>query len=286
MQDQRVHTVSRAIGYIEDHLNGRLELATIAEALHYSKFHLHRIFRKTVGLTVHEYVQRRQLTEAARLLVFSKKPIMEVALMSGYESRQAFTTVFKSMYKTAPAEFRKAGEFYPLQLAIHLDQEAANMDFTKDDIKFAVSADVDDWMDLVRLTIDGYPGLKESEYMDKLCQYIAEKKALILRSRSRSRAIGIMAFSPDTGSIDFLAVHPQYRKSDITGLFLRKLIDGPLCGREISITTYREGDKADTGYRGEYYRLGFAGKELLMEYGYPVQRFVFYPWNGEDTGND
>ena len=36
-------------------------------------------------------------------------------------------------------------------------------------------------------------------------------------------------------------------------------------------------DKADTGYRKELKQLGFAEKELLIEFGYPTQRFVLPP---------
>jgi len=281
MQGQAVRIVSQAIRYIEDHLNDKLDLDMVAAALHYSKFHLHRIFTKTVGLTVHDYARRRQLTEAAKLLVFSQKPIIEIALISGYESRQAFTGIFKAMYKTTPAEFREAEKFYPLQLKICLKEEPVRTDFTKDDIQFAVSADIDDWMELVKFTIDGYPCLNKADYIKKLHQYIAGKKALILRD-DRSAA-GIMGFSPDTGSIDFFAVHPQYRDMGITELFLDKLSDELLYGKEISLTTYRAGDKADTGYREKYCRLGFAERELLVEYGYPTQRFVLLPKNKEDA---
>lgn len=284
MQGQTVHIVSQAIQYIEEHLIDKLELDVVAAALHYSKFHLHRIFTKTVGLTIHDYAKRRQLTEAAKLLVFSAKPIIEIALISGYESQQAFTDIFKAMYKTTPAEFREAEEFYPLQLEIHLKEESITMDFTKDDIKFAAFSDVDDWMELVTLTIDGYPCLNKAEYIENLHRYIADKKALILRDEDM--AIGAMGFSPDTGSIDFLAIHPQYRNLGITKLFLDKLVDELLYGKEISLTTYRAGDKADTGYREEYYRLGFAERELLVEYGYPTQRFVLPPKNKEETDND
>lgn len=284
MQSQTVRTVSQAIRYIEANLNDRLELNIVANALHYSRYHLHRIFTKTVGLTIHDYAKRRQLTEAAKLLVFSKKPIIEIALMSGYESQQAFTDIFKAMYKIAPAEFRETKEFYPLQLEIHLKDEPVKTDFTKDKIKFATPADVDDWMGLVSLTIDGYPRFDESEYMDKLHRYIADKKALILRDDGM--AIGIMGFSPDAGSIDFLAVHPQYRHLGITKLFVDKLADELLYGKEITLTTYRAGDKADTGYREEFYRLGFAERELLVEYGYPTQRFVLLPKNKEEVENE
>lgn len=284
MQGQTVRIVSQALRYIEDNLNGKLELEQVAAALHYSKYHLHRVFTKTVGFTIHDYVQRRQLTEAAKLLVFSQKPIIDIALISGYESQQAFTSVFKAMYKTTPAEFREAEEFYPLQPEIYLKEAPVKMDFTKEDIQFAASADIDDWMELVSLTIDGYPCLNKMEYVENLRQYIADKRALILRDEGM--AIGIMGFSVSTGSIDFLAVHPQYRNLGITKLFLDKLVDELPCGKEISLTTYRAGDKADTGYREEYCRLGFAERELLVEYGYPTQRFVLLPQNRKDTSND
>ncbi len=275
MQGQTARIVSQAIRYIEDHLNDKLELDMTASALCYSKFHLHRMFTKTVGLTIHEYAVRRQLTEAAKLLVFSKKPIIDIALLSGYESQQAFTAVFKAMYKTPPAEFRAAEQFYPLQLEIHLKEEPLNMDFTKDDIQFAVPADIDDWMELVSFTIDGYPRLNKSEYLENLNRYIADKKALILRDEGM--AVGVMGFSAEAGSIDFFAVHPQYRNLGIAKIFLDKLTDELLSGKEIILSTYRADDKADTGYREEYVRLGFAEKELLEEYGYPVQRFVLTP---------
>lgn len=273
MQDRTVRIVSQAIRFIEGHLAQKIDLDTAAAALHYSKFHLHRIFTKTVGMTIHGYIQRRQLTEAARLLVYSEKTILEIALTSGYESQQAFTDIFKAMYKTTPARFREAKSYYPLQLEIRLKPEPVRMDFTKEEIRFAVPSDVGDWMELVRLTVDGYPHLNEAEYMGNLHRYIAEKQALILRDEGM--AVGAMGFSADTGNIDFLGVHPQYRSLGITGLFLDRLAGELQEGTEITLTTYRAGDKADTGYRGEYGRLGFAERELLVEYGYPVQRLAF-----------
>ena len=50
-----------------------------------------------------------------------------------------------------------------------------------------------------------------------------------------------------------------------------------LPGQEISTTTFREQDKADTGHRDMLLQLGFAEKELLTEFGYPTQRFVLPP---------
>ena len=46
------------------------------------------MFADTIGISIHDYVQRRKLTEAAKLLVFSQKPILEISLVAGYESQQ------------------------------------------------------------------------------------------------------------------------------------------------------------------------------------------------------
>lgn len=283
MQGQTIRIISQVIRFIEDNLNEKLELEKVAAALHYSKFYLHRMFTKTVGLTIHEYTQRRQLTEAAKLLVFSEKPIVEIALNSGYKSQQAFTGIFKAMYKTTPAEFREVGKFYPLQLEIRLQEGIVKMKFNKDDIQFATPSDIDDWMELVSLTIDGYPCLNETEYLKNLRQCITEKRALIFRNDDM--LIGIMAFSTSTGSIDFLAIHPQYRNLGIAKVFLDKLTDELLEGKEISITTFRASDKADTGYRDELYQLGFSERELLVEFGYPTQRFVLPSKHKEKNEN-
>lgn len=80
MEDRAVRGIQTVIRYIESRLGGRLELETVAEAVHYSKYHLHRMFTETVGMTLHDYVQRRRLTEAAKLLAFSRRPISQIAL--------------------------------------------------------------------------------------------------------------------------------------------------------------------------------------------------------------
>lgn len=279
MKDQMVQIVSQAIDYIETNLHDKLDLDRVANALHYSKFYLHRIFKKTVGLTIHDYIKRRQITESAKLLVYSQKPIIEIALVSGYESQQAFTDYFKAMYKVTPLKFRETKVFYPLQFKIKLKKNIIKQAFTIDDIKFATVDDIEDWMELVRLTVDGYPKLIQSDYRKQLKQYILNKRAFILRKETI--AVGIMAFSVDTRRIDFLAVHPQYRQLDVIKVFLDKLTEDLFYGKEISLTTYRAGDKADTGYRNLYHQLGLIEKELLVEYGYPTQRFVLLPKNKE-----
>ena len=276
-----IMNIETVVDYIESHLDEKLDLEKVSEAVHYSKYHLHRMFTNTVGMTIHDYVQRRQLTEAAKLLVFSSKPIIEVAFFCGYESQQAFSSAFKSMYKVPPAQYRDQGNFYPLQLRFVLHKNISSKVFTKEDICIARVEDIPAWMDLMRLVIDGYPVMDETDYLKEITRAIEENRALILKSCDI--LIGAMIFSKIANSIEFLGIHPQYRNQKIQKLFLEVLLETYLPGQEISMTTYREGDKADTGHRGLLKSLGFAERELLIEYGYPTQRFVFNPSDKEKT---
>lgn len=269
-----IKNVMAAIDYIENHLHEKLDLETVAGAVHYSKYHLHRMFTNTAGLTVQTYVRRRQLTEAAKLLVFSDRPILEIALSAGYESQQSFTDAFKAMYKKSPNQYRAEKVFYPLQLR-HVLNETPASSGEKDwqnKIIFAAQEDIPKWMELVHLVIDGFPYLDEVQYLEQLQEYIRNKRALILRDADT--AIGIMAFHEETGNIDFLGVHPQYRKKGIAKAFCEKALYELACSTQISVTTFRENDKADTGYRKTWENLGFAEAELLVEFGYPTQRFI------------
>ena len=250
----------------------------------YSKYHLHRMFVETVGLSIHDYVQRRQLTESAKLLVFSDKSILEISLIAGYESQQAFTNIFKQMYKKTPNEYRMNEEFYPLQLRFDLIQtvkQKLSQQEMEENIRFATTTDIPACLELAYLVIDGFPNLNENEFLTELKKGILEQRVLILTDNDI--AIALMSINYHTGSIDFFGVHPLYRKCGIANLFLDKVMNELLVDKDISVTTFREGDKADTGYRKAYKELGFAEAELLVEFGYPTQKLVLFSKNGGST---
>ena len=127
-----IEIISNLIDYIDDNLYEDLSLDKIAEKSGYSKFHLHRMFSFVVGFPIHAYVKRRQLTEAARQLVKTKKPIIDIAIDCGYTSQQAFTSSFKTLYKKSPDKYRKKNKFIPMQLKFEYVEDAAKLGKTVD----------------------------------------------------------------------------------------------------------------------------------------------------------
>jgi AraC-like DNA-binding protein len=114
--NRREEIISKLINYLEDHLTENFKLDELAEKAGYSKYHLNRIFAEVVGCTIGRYIMRRRLTEAARLLLSTKQPIIDIAMQVGYESQQAFTFAFKQLYEESPQVYRSHGIFYPKQL--------------------------------------------------------------------------------------------------------------------------------------------------------------------------
>lgn len=108
--------ISQTIQYIEQHLDEDLNLNDIAKFTGYSKFHLNRIFSEYVGCTLYQYIMKRRLTNAAKLLVYSDIPIAQIALEANYESQQAFTLAFRRLYLKTPQSYRDNRVFVPVQM--------------------------------------------------------------------------------------------------------------------------------------------------------------------------
>ncbi|MGZ9584856.1 AraC family transcriptional regulator [Paenibacillus marinisediminis] len=103
------NTIERAVQYIEAHLCEPLRAEDVAREVHISHSHFHRIFMALTGETIGNYIRKRRLTEAARELLGTNRPIMDIAMDYQFESQAAFSRSFKRVYGTAPYQFRARG---------------------------------------------------------------------------------------------------------------------------------------------------------------------------------
>lgn len=66
-----------------------------------------------------------------------------------------------------------------LRFTLHDKMQSAAL--TKNDIRLAVMEDIPSWMELLRLVVDGYPVLDETDYLHKLKIFIRNRQALVLK---------------------------------------------------------------------------------------------------------
>lgn len=99
--------IEKAIDYIESNLREKIVLDDIAKEACLSKYHFHRLFSSIVGETIGDYIRKRRLTEASKLLVSHSNKTSEIAFEFQFESQQSFSRSFKNHFGISPGQYRK-----------------------------------------------------------------------------------------------------------------------------------------------------------------------------------
>ena len=89
--------------------------------------------------------------------------------------------------------------------------------------------------------------------------------------------VGALLFSKERSELCFLAVDPVYRRRYIARELFSFAIPQMAFGKDITVTTYREGVPEGIAARGFYQKLGFQPGRLTEEFGCEVQEFVLKP---------
>jgi len=103
-----IQDIQTALDYIEMNLCEELTLAEISKVVGFSKFYFHRIFQSEVGIPLYDYIRKRRLASAATVLLKTNTTILDIALIYQFESQEAFTRAFKSVYQLPPGRYRSA----------------------------------------------------------------------------------------------------------------------------------------------------------------------------------
>jgi len=101
-----IDQIQKTLEYIENHLSDEITLDELASYIFCSKFHYHRIFQSMVGEPTNEYIRKRRLSTAAKMLMNSEKNIIDIALECGYNTQVSFTKAFKKVYGINPGKYK------------------------------------------------------------------------------------------------------------------------------------------------------------------------------------
>ncbi|MBX3390945.1 MAG: helix-turn-helix transcriptional regulator [Phycisphaeraceae bacterium] len=82
-------------------------LTELAERVGVSPFYLCRIFKREVGMTIHEFRDRLRLRAALVEIADSDLPMSLIAARAGYSSQSHFTDAFRTRFGVPPGRGRK-----------------------------------------------------------------------------------------------------------------------------------------------------------------------------------
>jgi len=102
--------MTAAIDYLESRLYGEADMAEAAAAANCSVFHFIRMFEVVTDIGPGEYLRRRRLSEAARVLsAGGEEKVIDLALRYGYDSPDAFSRAFRREFGCLPTDARRRG---------------------------------------------------------------------------------------------------------------------------------------------------------------------------------
>jgi len=95
-----------AVRLVESHLADRLSIPDLALEVGISPYHFVRLFKRTAGLTPHQYVVSRRVERARQLLEDMELSIAVIAIDTGFSSRSHLTERFGKEFGVTPAMYR------------------------------------------------------------------------------------------------------------------------------------------------------------------------------------
>ncbi|WP_346912450.1 AraC family transcriptional regulator [uncultured Roseibium sp.] len=106
--------MQRVLEHIDRHLEDDLDLDGLSAIAAFSKFHFHRQFTATFGLSVHRYIQLARMKRASyRLAYRDDERVTEIAMDAGYDAPEAFARAFRQRFGQSPSSFRKSPDWEP-----------------------------------------------------------------------------------------------------------------------------------------------------------------------------
>lgn len=98
--------VQKAIRIIQTSFDRPLTAAAVATQVGIHPAHLERLFRHHQGQTLHDFVNRLRLEKACLLLLNSSLAVIDIAVSTGFNSRQNFTRAFRLAIGLTPRDYR------------------------------------------------------------------------------------------------------------------------------------------------------------------------------------
>lgn len=92
--------------YIDQNYMNDMNLQSVSEELHVSRYYLSHIFKEFYGYSPMQYMIRRRIGEAQSLLINTELTVTRIAMTVGYDNPNHFNTIFSKNIGVSPRKYR------------------------------------------------------------------------------------------------------------------------------------------------------------------------------------
>jgi len=99
--------LKRVLEFIHANLDKNISLSALADAANMNLYYFAALFKKSMGMSPHQYVLGRRVEHAKQLLRDRKLSVLDVGLQVGFDRPNNFARAFRRLAGISPTEFRR-----------------------------------------------------------------------------------------------------------------------------------------------------------------------------------
>lgn len=100
--------IEKIVSYINQNYEDDLSVETLADRFGISSRYLRKCFKEETGINCVQYITSLRMEKAKELLWLSEKTVTEIASLTGFNSSQYFSRLFRQYTGQTPVEYRNS----------------------------------------------------------------------------------------------------------------------------------------------------------------------------------
>ena len=103
--------VIKAMDYIYDNIQSKIRISDIAKKIDINPNYLCELFKKETGISINNFVKKKKIQAAEKLLIYEDFSVAELADILGFASSSHFIETFKAETGLTPKTYKEKGQF-------------------------------------------------------------------------------------------------------------------------------------------------------------------------------
>lgn len=100
-------TIVTCLDYISKNIYNKITLSIVAKRMKLNASYLSNLFKKEVGISLSEHIQKERVEEAKKLLTLTTYTLVDICTWLNFNDQSYFTKVFKKFTNMTPKQYRE-----------------------------------------------------------------------------------------------------------------------------------------------------------------------------------
>jgi AraC-like DNA-binding protein len=107
---RKEHIVREILAYLDENYRDSVSLDDLEAFAHLNKYYICHCFKEVTGMSIRQYVLRRRINEAKKLLWLTDEPVEALSERLGFTYPMHFSRMFKLMTGVSPRKYRQQAQ--------------------------------------------------------------------------------------------------------------------------------------------------------------------------------